>query len=595
MDALKSQIRNLPNKPGVYKYYDGKNNLLYIGKAKDLKKRVSSYFTGKTHSRRISIMVSHIANIEFTIVENEYEALLLENSLIKKHQPKYNVNLKDGKTYPFIAIKSEPFPRIISTRYVVKDGSEYYGPFVSGYNKNLLLEMLQRLFKIRTCNFNLTRENIVGGKFKVCLNYHINLCKGPCEGHQTKKDYDASIEKARSILKGKTSSVIQLVKNEMKLASENLEFEKANELKNTLEALVNYDSKSTVVNPKINNVSVFSIFSKEDISIVNYLKVVNGSVIQTDTIEYKKKLEETDQQILLMAIAEMEERFDNLSKEILVPFELDISQDKYDLKVPKLGDKKKLLELSHKNAFYYYKDLENKKITRKDQKTRAMELLEQVKKDLDLRKVPVLIECFDNSNMQGSFPVAAMSVFKNGKPAKKAYRHFNIKTVEGPDDFASMEEVLYRRYKRVVEENLDMADLIVIDGGKGQLNAAYKSLVKLGLHDKIDIIGIAKKLEEIYRVGDSYPLAVDKKSPSNVLIQQLRNEAHRFGITHHRNRRLKGSLKTELEMIDGIGKSTSDKLLNHFKSVKKIKESSLEEIEKVVGKAKAKKVADYFL
>lgn len=596
MNDLKEQIKLLPDNPGIYKYFDKTGHIIYIGKAKNLKKRVSSYFTSNSsHSGRIKVMVSRIVKIEYTIVETESEALLLENSLIKKHQPKYNVKLKDGKTYPLIVVVNEDFPRIFSTRIIERDGSEYFGPFVSGLSKNYLLDLLRKTFKLRTCSYLLSPENIAKKKFKVCLNYHIDLCKGPCEGFQNLADYEKNIEKVKKILKGNTSKVIEYVKEEMKEAAENLEFERANELKQTLEALISYESRSTVVNPKINNVDVFALFSNEKYGIVNYLKVANGAIISTDTFEYRKQIDESDETILEYAIAEMRERYQSKSKELYVPFMPHYVHEDLKYSVPKIGDKKKLLDLSYKNAYYYYLDIEKKKSAQKDKNERQLDFLKKVQKDMGLKSIPYRIECFDNSNIQGSFPVAAMSVFENGKPHKKSYRHYNIKTVEGPDDFASMEEVIYRRYKRVLDEKDKLPNLIVIDGGKGQLNAAFKSILKLGIEKQVDIIGIAKKLEELYKIGDKYPLSIDKKSPTNKLIQQIRNEAHRFGITHHRNRRMKATVATELEDIKGIGKQTADKLLENFKSVKKIKESNFEELKNLLGQAKAQIVYNYFI
>jgi excinuclease ABC subunit C len=595
MPDFKNQIKLLPNKPGIYKFSDKHQEIIYIGKAKNLKKRVSSYFVKHSgHSGRIKVMVSRIARINYTVVESEQEALLLENSLIKKYQPKYNVRLKDGKTYPFIAIKNEHFPRVFSTRSTLKDGSEYFGPFVSGLNKNMLLDLLQKHFYIRTCKYNLSPENIHAGKFKVCLSYHINLCKGPCEAHQNEKEYQDNIENVRQILKGKTASVIEYVGTKMQQAAEDLEFEKANELKHTLDALKGYEAKSTVVNPKLTHIDVLALYSAEGLAIVNYLRIVNGAIVQTDTIEYKKSLNESDPDILTLAITEFRNRYNSESKEVVVPYKPEFQDSNLKYSIPKTGDKKKLLELSYKNAWFYYKDLQEKKNLQQDKSQRNINLLKQVQKDLILKKLPFVIECFDNSNMQGSYPVAALTVFKNGKPLKSAYRHYNIKTVEGPDDFASMEEVIYRRYRRLLEEDAKLPDLIVIDGGKGQITSAYKSLVALGIEDKVDMVGIAKKLEEIFKVGDTLPLGIDKKSPTNRLIQHIRNEAHRFGITHHRSRRIRGSLVTELNSIEGIGKLTAQKLLSSFKSVNGVKEADFDELSSLVGKHKALLIQAYF-
>lgn len=596
MTSIKDEIRLIPEEPGIYKYFDSNGDLLYIGKAKNLKKRVSSYFTqSKGQSGRIKHMVARIARLEFNIVYSETEALLLENSLIKKYQPRYNVRLKDGKTYPLLAIKKEHFPRVFSTRIVERDGSEYFGPFVSGLSKNYLIDLLQKTFKLRTCSLNLSPENIKKGKFRRCLDYHIGLCKAPCEGLQDEKEYLAEVDKVRNILKGNTAQVIDYVKKEMAGAAENLEFERANELKHTLEALENYQSKSVVVNPKIKNVDVFSIYATDELAIVNFLKVMNGAIISTDTFEYKKKLNEENTSILELAIAEMRANYDSRTKEIIVPELPAYCYEGIKYTVPKIGDKLKLLELSYKNAYFYYIDIQKRKAQKISKNEKFANFLKQVQTDLQLKSLPKRIDCFDNSNMQGSYPVAAMSVFKNGKAHKASYRHYNIKTVEGPDDFASMEEVLYRRYKRVLNEGKkDLPNLIVIDGGKGQLSSAYKILCELGIENEVDIIGIAKKLEELYKPGDQFPMAIDKKSPANRLLQQIRNEAHRFGITHHRNRRLKGSLITTLTDIPGIGQATSDTLLKQFKSVKKIASCTIKQLEEVVGLHKAQLVYNHF-
>jgi len=589
------QLSLLPNKPGIYKFSNKQNDIIYIGKAKNLKKRVSSYFSKKDGvGARTRIMVSHVFQINYTVVESEQEALLLENSLIKKYQPKYNVLLKDGKTFPFIAIKKEAFPRVFSTRSMIKDGSEYYGPFVSGLNKNMLLDLLQKHFFLRTCKFNLSEEPIKAKKYKVCLSYHINLCKGPCESLQTEQDYMTNIDHVRKILKGKTASVINYVKAQMATAATNLEFEKANELKQTLDALQTYEAKSTVVNPKLSDIDVFSIYSTDKIAIVNYLRITNGAIIQTDTVEIKKSLDESDSDILMLAITEFRERFGSGTKQIVVPIKLDFTDSTVKYTIPKTGDKKKLLELSYKNAWFYFKDLQERKNLQQDRGQRSLSLLKQVQKDLVLKKLPMVIECFDNSNMQGSYPVAALVVFKNAKPFKREYRHYNIKNVEGPDDFASMEEVIYRRYRRLLEEGEKLPDLIVVDGGKGQVSSAYKSLCSLGIEGQVEMVGIAKRFEEIYKVGDTLPLGIDKKSPTNRLIQQLRNEAHRFGITHHRSRRIRGSLVTELNDIKGVGKLTAEKLLRHFKSIQGVKNSNFEELVSLVGKQKTEVIQEYF-
>ena len=590
---LQEIIRNLPEDPGVYRYYNEVQELLYVGKAKNLRKRVSSYFN-KTHDNaRTRIMVKQVANIQYIVVETEYDALLLENNLIKKHQPKYNVNLKDDKTYPWIVIKNESIPRIFFSRRYIKDGSTYFGPYASINMASTLLELIRHLYKLRTCSYNLTSENIAKKKFKRCLEFHIGNCKAPCENLQTKEDYDSSITAIREILKGNINSVIQHLEIEMKMFASKLEYETAHNIKVKLEHLENYKGKSVIVSASIHNVDVFGLIEHDNGMFVNYMKVMNGSVIQSHTFELRKKLDESAPELLSMAIAEMRERYHSDSKEILVAIQPETEIPGVQFVFPKIGDKKQLLDLSEKNARYYMKD----KLEQADKlnpEHRIERLMVQMQKDLRLLEKPYHIECFDNSNFQGDYAVGAMSVFKNGRASKSDYRHFNIKTVTGPDDFASMEEVIYRRYKRMVEENQPLPQLIVIDGGKGQLSAALNSLEKLSLRGKINIIGIAKKLEEIYFPGDSLPLYLDKKGETLKIIQQLRDEVHRFGITHHRNKRSKGVIKTELSEIKGIGASNADALLKHFRSVKKIKEATLDELVEVIGKAKAKIVYDYF-
>jgi excinuclease ABC subunit C len=591
---LEPVIAALPDQPGVYQFYDSENKLLYIGKAKSLKKRVMSYFredinvNGKTR-----VMIKKIADVKTLVVNSEMDALLLENSLIKKHQPRYNVNLKDDKTYPWICIKNEPFPRIFSTRKLIKDGSEYFGPFTPVRMINILLELIGQLYKLRTCNLNLTEENIANKKFKVCLEYHIGNCKGPCEGLQSLEDYNQSIKEIRQILKGNINMVIQHLKPLMSKLSADFKYEEAQQIKEKIDLLEKFKMKSVVVNPSIHNTDVFSIVSEENSSFVNFLHIMNGSIVQGHTVEIKKKLDETNEELLELAIADMRSRFHSDANEIIVPFEMTLPFENIIVTVPKIGDKKHLLMLSENNVRNYIreKELQDEKI---NPENKVLRLMEKMKKDLRLTELPRHIECFDNSNFQGAYPVAAMTLFRDGKPSKKEYRHFNIKTVEGPDDFASMEEVIFRRYKRMLEEAQPLPNLIVIDGGKGQLSSAMNSLEKLGLKGKIPIIGIAKKLEEIYYPDDPYPLYIDKKSETLRVIQHLRDEVHRFGITHHRNRRSKGVVKTELSEIKGIGNATADALLVHFKSVKRIKEASLEELADVVGNAKAKIVAEYF-
>jgi excinuclease ABC subunit C len=584
----------LPDKPGVYQYFDADGKLLYIGKAKSLKKRVSSYFQKDRHeSGKTAVLVKKIADIRTLVVDTEMDALLLENNLIKKHQPRYNVLLRDDKTYPWICIKHERFPRVFSTRKLIRDGSEYFGPYTSGRMMHTMLELIAHLYKLRNCNLNLSEENIAAKKFKVCLEYHIGNCKGPCEGFQSFDDYESSIREIRQILKGNVGAVIQLLKERMQERSEGLHFEEAQELKEKIGQLESYRSKSVVVNPAIHDVDVFSIVTEEDSAYVNFLKVMNGAIIQGHTVELKRKLDETPAELLEMAIADLRTRFQSQSKEVIVPFAPGLEDAGMTFTVPKIGDKKHLLLLSEKNVRNYIreKELQQDKI---NPENRTLRLLEQMQKDLRLKELPRHIECFDNSNIQGAYPVAAMSVFRNGKPSKKDYRHFNIKTVEGPDDFASMEEVIQRRYKRMLDEAQELPQLIVIDGGKGQLGAAMASLEKLGLQGKIAVVGIAKRLEELYYPGDSLPLYLDKKSETLRVIQHLRDEVHRFGITHHRKRREKGVIKTELSDIKGIGEKAAAKLLTHFKSVKRIREASPEELAAVVGPAKGKVVLEYF-
>ncbi|MFA5781622.1 MAG: excinuclease ABC subunit UvrC [Bacteroidales bacterium] len=569
-DHIISILKSLPDKPGVYQYYDGTGKIIYVGKAKSLKKRVSSYFNKeKYESGKAAVLVRKIADIKYVVVQSEFDALLLENNLIKEYQPRYNILLKDDKTFPWICIKKECFPRVFPTRNVIKDCSLYFGPYASVRMMNTLLDLIRQLYPLRTCKFKLTGENINNGKFKICLEYHIGNCKGPCEGYQTEEDYNSIISQIQEIIKGNISAVEKQLKALMTAYSESMEYEKAQEIKGKLQLLERYQGKSTVVNPSINNVDVFSVISDESNAYVNFLKVVHGAVIQSHRVEIKKKLDEPDKELLALAIAEFRQRFSADAKEIIVPFGLDIEIPGVIFTVPRKGDKKQLLELSDRNVRYYMKDKQKQKELA-DPERHSKRILEQMMKDLHLHEPPVHIECFDNSNIQGSFPVAAMVVFKNSKPEKKEYRHFNIKTVEGPDDFASMEEVIYRRYKRLIEENKPLPQLIVVDGGKGQLSSALKSLEKLDLRGKIGIIGIAKKLEEIYYPGDSLPLYLDKKSETLKIIQHLRNEAHRFGIAHHRSKREKALTRSELTQIDGVGEKTLQALLKKFKSVNNI-------------------------
>lgn len=587
-------LKTLPESPGVYQYYDKDKNLIYVGKAKNLKKRVLSYFNKDTSlAGKVRVMVSKIVDLRWIVVATEYDALLLENNLIKEYRPRYNVMLKDDKTYPWICIKNEPFPRIFSTRNLVKDGSEYFGPYASGKMMHTLLDLIKQLYPRRTCSLNLNEKNIKSGKFKVCLEYHIGNCLGPCVGKQTEEDYNQNIRNIRELIKGNISIVKSQLAVNMKEYAADFQFEKAQIIKDKIETLEKYQSKSTIVNPSINNVDVFSLAEDEQSAYVNFLKVDSGAIIQSHTIELKKKLDETAEELLAVAIADLYTRFDSGSSEIIVPIKPDFEIPGVTFTVPQRGDKKQLLELSERNAKYYKIDkMRQRELV--DPERRTNRILETIRKDLRLSTLPIHMECFDNSNTQGTYPVAAMVVFRNARPEKKDYRHFNIKTVEGPDDFASMEEVIYRRYHRMLEENKELPQLVVIDGGKGQLSSAMASIEKLGLQHRMQVIGIAKRLEELYFPGDSMPLHLDKKSETLRVIQQMRDEAHRFGITHHRKRREKGTIKTALSEISGIGPATAASLLKNLKSVKRIKESSVEELEAVVGKVKAQLVFNHY-
>ncbi len=590
--ALDIQLQTLPHQPGVYQYFDSEGTIIYVGKAKDLKKRVSSYFT-KTHDNgKTRVLVKKIASIKHIVVDTETDALLLENNLIKKYQPRYNVLLKDDKSYPWICIKKERFPRVFSTRRVFKDGSEYFGPYTSMKTVSTLLDLIKGLYKLRNCNYDLSEEKIQNGKYSVCLEYHLGNCKGACEGYETEEEYSKNIIAIKEILKGNFKDSLAQFKQQMRFCAENLHFEEAQNIKEKIEILENYQAKSTIVNPKISNVDVFSIMSDESYGYINFLQLSYGSIIRSHTLEIKKKLDETDKTLLELAITEIRQRFNSNSKEIYVPFEVDLGEE-VKVTVPKLGDKKHILDLSLRNAKYYRMErFKQMKITDPDRHVKR--IMAQMKTDLRLSVEPRHIECFDNSNIQGTNPVAACVVFKNGKPSKKDYRHFNIKTVEGPNDFASMEEVVYRRYKRLLDENHPLPQLIIIDGGKGQLSSALNALDDLKLRGKIAIIGIAKRLEELFYPNDSIPLYLDKKSETLKVIQHLRNEAHRFGIEHHRNRRSKGALNTELETIPGIGEKTIVELLKQFKSVKRITNAKLDELESVVGNSRAKKIYNYY-
>lgn len=590
--SIALQIATLPDSPGVYQYYDKNAKLLYVGKAKNLKKRVSSYFTKKFDNNRTRLLVKKIETIKHIVVKTETDALLLENNLIKKYQPRYNVMLKDDKSYPWICIKNERFPRIFVTRQLIRDGSEYYGPYTSMKTVHVLLDLIRELYPLRNCNLDLSAKNIAAGKFKVCLEYHLGNCAGPCEGLFSEADYMENVEAIRNIVKGNFKDSIKKFKKQMETLAADLNFEEAQRIKEKIEVLEHYQSKSTVVNPKINNVDVFSIVSDESYAYVNFLQLSHGAIIRSHTLEIKKKLDEPDATLLQLAIVEIRQRFQSLSKEIYTPFDVEVGED-IKVHVPKMGDKKAILKLSERNAKYFRMEkFKQAKIV--DPERHVNRIMAQMKKDLRLSEEPRHIECFDNSNIQGTNPVAACVVFRNGKPSKKDYRKFNIKTVEGPDDFASMEEVVYRRYKRMLDEKQPLPQLIIIDGGKGQLSSALKSLEKLGLRGKIAIIGIAKRLEELFYPNDPIPLYLDKKSETLKIIQQLRNEAHRFGIGFHRNKRSKQALNTELETIPGIGEKTVVALLKHLKSTKRIASASFDELSEIVGANRAKKIVEHF-
>ncbi|NCA79987.1 MAG: excinuclease ABC subunit UvrC [Sphingobacteriia bacterium] len=593
MDYLKSLVSVLPNQPGIYQFFDVSGTIIYIGKAKDLKKRVSSYFSKQHDHRKTAILVRNISEIKHLVVETEQDALLLENNLIKKYQPRYNIRLKDDKSYPWICIKNEPFPRVFKTREIVKDGSKYFGPYTSIYTVRTLLDLFKSEYKLRTCNYALTDENINNRKYKVCLEYHIGNCNGPCEGLFPSDKYNEGINDIENILKGNISGVIKHLEKLMQQMAGELNFEEALNIKEKIDSLKRYQSKSTVVSPTITDIDVFSVEEDSRFAYINYLKIINGAIIQTYTLEIQKILNEYVEDLLLAGIIEIRQRFFSNSKEIIVPFELDNVLNNVRFIVPKRGDKHSLLQLSQRNAKYFRLEKE-KQMVLKNPKIREERILNTIKNDLQLTELPVLIECFDNSNLQGTFPVAACVVFKNARPLKKEYRHYNVKSVQGPNDFASMEEIVFRRYSRLLNEGGELPQLIVIDGGKGQLSSAVAALEKLNLRGKISVIGIAKRLEEIYFPGDSVPIYINKNSETLKIIQQLRDEAHRFGITFHRQKRSKSFISSELNSIPGIGEKTVQKLLADFKSVKNIRELDEEKLAASVGKSKAKFVFAYF-
>lgn len=592
LPPLEVQIKTLPLSPGVYLYFDKKDRLLYVGKAKKLKKRVSSYFNKNHDSYRIKTMVKNIHRIEHIVVETETDALLLENSLIKSRNPRYNIMLRDDKTYPWLVIKKERFPRVFLTRKMIKDGSEYYGPYTSVRTVRTLLELVKTLYPIRTCNYDLQQDKINEGKFKLCLEYHIGNCKGPCTGLQNEVQYNRSIEAIRGIVKGDFKEAVSYFTELMQEHAANMEFEEAQLLKEKLEILTRYQAKSTVVNPNISNVDVFTIVSDEAAGYVNYLQINHGAITRSHTMELKKQLDETDKELLELAIIEIRNRFDSQSREIYTQFDVELGEN-LKVTIPKLGDKKRVVDLSERNAkFFRQEQFKTIKIVDPDRHTNR--LMAQMKADLRLDEEPRHMECFDNSNIQGTNPVAACVVFKNGKPSKKDYRNFNIKTVEGPDDFASMEEVVYRRYRRLLEEDQPLPQLVIVDGGKGQLSSGVTALERLGLRGKVPIIGIAKRLEELFYPKDPVPLYLDKRSETLKVIQHMRNEAHRFGITHHRNKRSKQAIETELDEIPGIGEKTVIELLKHFRSVKRVKEASKVELSEIVGVSRAQKIINFY-
>lgn len=595
IDDYKLVQPNIPDQPGVYKFIDAEGIILYVGKAKSLKKRVASYFGIKKHQmNKTRTMVKHARTLEFILVETESDALLLENTLIKKFQPRYNVMLKDGKSYSYICIKNEPFPRVFITRKVIKDGSTYFGPYTSKSRLKIILELIKTLFPLRSCNFDLSQKNIEAGRFKVCLEYHIKNCQGPCEGLEDEEGYNEKIEQIKNMLKGNFGLVKRHFKDQMQHLAENLEFEKAQQLKVKLEAFEDYQGKSTVVNNSIRDVDVFSIAKDEKMAYINYIKVINGAIINTYTQELVQNLDDEESDLLAYAIPEIRDKFNSIAPEVIVPQEVGLEDPSYQLTVPQIGDKRKLLDLSEKNVQYFLLQKKRQAINSIKRQTPGERILRTLQEDLQMDELPLHIECFDNSNMQGSYPVSSCVVFKNAKPSKKDYRHYNIKTVEGPNDFASMEEVVHRRYRRLLEEGEDLPQLVIIDGGKGQLSASVKALQVLGIEKRMTVIGIAKRLEEIFFPGDSVPLYINKKSESLKLIQQARNEAHRFAITFHRTKRSQNFTKTELLDIKGIGEKTAEKLLKHFGSVKKVRAAFITEIAEVVGLSNAQKVKNYF-
>lgn len=593
-EDFKAISETIPHEPGVYRFLDEEGTILYVGKAKSLKNRLSSYFGDKKHTQYKTVLLTRNAHhIEFTVVETEHDALLLENSLIKKFQPRYNVMLKDGKSYTYICIKNELFPRVFFTRKMIRDGSVYFGPYTSKYRVNILLEIIRKLFQLRTCSYQFTTEGIARGKFKVCLEYHIKNCLGPCEGFETEQNYMTKIDQVKNILKGNLGNVKKYITDTMKEHAENLEFEQAQMLKEKLIAFEDYQSSSTVVSTTIKDIDVFAIVTDETMAYVNYLKIVNGTLVNTDIAEMQMNLDDDPADLLSFVIPTIRERFESNAPEVVVPILITLPDPKIAITVPQIGDKKKLLELAETNIDYFIRQKKRDEISHQKKVSSSERILTTLKNDLQMDVMPLHIECFDNSNLQGTNPVSSCVVFKNAKPSNKDYRHFNVKTVVGPDDFASMQEVVFRRYKRLLAESKPLPQLIIIDGGKGQLSSAVSSLEQLGILDKVTVIGIAKKLEEIFFPGDSIPLYINKKSESLKLIQHARNEAHRFAISFHRDQRSKNFLGTQLTNIPGIGKVTAEKLLKKFGSIQRVKDADPAEVEALIGKANTKKVLEF--
>lgn len=594
-EDYKELLPNIPKEPGVYRFIDKDDVILYVGKAKNIRNRVSNYFGDKKQAYyKTKLLVKHAVRLEFTVVETEQDALLLENTLIKKFQPRYNVSLKDGKSYTYLCIKNERFPRIFFTRRVIRDGSTYFGPYTSKYRTKIIFELVKKLFPLRTCTLNLNEKSIQEGKFKVCLEYHIKNCKGPCVGFESEDSYNEKIEQIKHLMKGNFKLVKDYISDQMAQYAEDLDFENAQILKDKLEAFEDYQAKSTVVSHTIRDLDVFAIATDEKYAYVNYMKIINGALMNTDTLEMEMNLNNNESDLLSIAIVNLREKFNSICDEVVVSEEVVMAEDNIQVTIPKIGDKRKLLDLAEKNLSYYMLQKRKDAATRATKQTPLERVLTTMRDDLQMEELPYHIECFDNSNLGGSYPVASCVVFKNTKPSKKDYRHFKIKTVEGPNDFASMEEIVYRRYKRLMDEGKSLPQLVVIDGGKGQLSATMNSIDALGLRGKMTIIGIAKRLEEIFFPEDPIPLYINKKSESLKIIQQLRNEAHRFAITFHRDLRSKGFLQTELTQIEGVGEKTAEQLLQHFGSVKTIKKTDLETLQSIGGKSVGKKIFDFF-